>query len=272
MIGWHRERAKVAIDRNKRVTFEEEADLYDEIASEYPDDLVNDILNFSGIAVNGRILEIGCGSGNATISFARKGYRILGIELGERLTAKAVRKCHSYPGVEILNMAFEEWELEERTFDMALAADAFHWIPPSVGYPKIARALKDNGSLDFFWRVPVDPETGWSNAISDLYQVFAPQFINPDKRFTAEWLVGINTKNIEASGCFGDVFTKQYFWSTSITGDQYIKGLRTFSMHKDMKVEMREKLYSRILDVIDQVGGKVDQPNSVVLFHSKVKR
>jgi len=262
----------MAIDRNKRVTFEEEADLYDEIASEYPDELVKDILSLSGIAANGRILEIGCGPGNATISFARKGYRIVGIELGERLAAKAVRKCRSYSGVEILHMAFEEWELEERTFDMALVADAFHWIPPSVGYPKVARALKDNGSLDFFWRVPVDPETGWSKAINDLYQAIAPQFINPDKRFTAEWLVSINTRNIEASGCFGNVITKQYLWSTSITADQYIKGLRTFSMHKDMKEEMREKLYSRIREVIDQFGGKVVQPNSVVLFHSKVKR
>jgi len=262
----------MANDRSKRVTFEEEADLYDEIVSEYPDELIKDILSMSGIGSIGRILEIGCGPGNATISFARKGYRILGIELGERLAALATRNCHSYPGVEILNMAFEDWRLEERAFDMVLAADAFHWIPPHVGYPKVARALKDNGSLDFFWRVPVDPETDWSRAINDLYQEIAPQFVNPDKRFTAEWLVGINTKNIEASGCFGDVITKQYIWSTSITGDQYIKGLRTFSMHRDMKEEMREKLYARILKVIDQFGGKVVEPNSVVLFHSKVKR
>jgi hypothetical protein len=43
-------------------------------------------------------------------------------------------------------------------------------------------------------------------------------------------------------------------------------------MHKDMKKEMRENLYTRILEVIEQFGGKVVQPNSVVLFHSRVKR
>jgi SAM-dependent methyltransferase len=262
----------MAIDRNNRDTFEEAADLYDEVASIYPDELVKDILSLSGIVSKGKILEIGCGPGNATILFARKSYRILGIELGERLAAIAIEKCRSYPGVKILNMAFEDWKLEERVFDIALAADAFHWIPPEVGYPKVARALKDTGSLDFFWRVPVNPETDWSRAINYLYQEIAPQFINPDKRFTAEWLVGIVTKNIEASGCFGEVTTKQYFWPTSLTGDQYIKGLRTFSMHKDMKKEMRENLYTRILEVIEQFGGKVVQPNSVVLFHSRVKR
>jgi hypothetical protein len=37
-----------AIDRNERVTFEEEATLYDEIASDYPEELIGDILSLSG--------------------------------------------------------------------------------------------------------------------------------------------------------------------------------------------------------------------------------
>jgi len=40
----------------------------------------SDILNLSGLPPDGKILEIGCGPGNATVSFARLGYSILGIE------------------------------------------------------------------------------------------------------------------------------------------------------------------------------------------------
>jgi hypothetical protein len=192
--------------------------------------------------------------------------------LGERLAALAVENCRAYPGVEILNLTFEDWELEERAFDLAIAADAFHWIPPEVGYPKVAGALKDSGSAAFFWRVPVDPETDWSRAIDTVYQEMAPQFINPDKRFTAEWLVGVATANFEASGCFGEVTTKQYFWSRILIGEQYIKGLRTFSGHRGMDEETRNKLYASILEVIERFGGKVAQPQSVVLFHSRVKK
>ena len=262
----------MTIDRSKRVTFEENADIYDEIASDYPEELVQDILSRSGIASDGRILEIGCGSGNATVSFAARGYRILGIELGERLAALASQKCRPYPGVMILNTAFEDWQLQENAFDVALAADAFHWISPEIGYPKVAAALKNTGSLNYFWSVPVDPETDWSKAIHTAYQEIAPQFTNPDKRFTAEWLIGVITKNIDAVGCFGEVTAKQYFWSVSLSGDQYIKGLRTFSMHKDMATAQREKLYSRIRECIDKFGGRIVQPRSVVLFHSKVKK
>ena len=124
----------------------------------------------------------------------------------------------------------------------------------------------------FFWGVPVDPETDWSSAIDDVYQETAPQFANPDKRFTAEWLIGIATENFKASGCFGKITTKQYFWSETLTGEQYIKGLWTFSMHQGIDEEMREKLYARILKVIERFGGQVTQPRSAMLFHSKVKR
>jgi len=97
------------IDRTRRITFEEVAELYDNVRPIYPEELVEDALALSGIPAGGRILEIGCGPGNATIQFAKRGYKIVGIELGERLAALAVRNCRAYPGVEIRNTAFEDW-------------------------------------------------------------------------------------------------------------------------------------------------------------------
>jgi len=260
------------IDRSKRITFEGVADLYDRVSTEYPQVLIEDILSLSGLAPDGRILEIGCGPGNATVSFARLGYSILAIELGERLSALAVEKCRAYPGIRILNLAFEDWELDERAFDLALAADSFHWISPEVGYPKVARALKDSGSAAFFWRVPIEAQTDLSKAIDGVYQETAPQFTNPDNRFTADWLVGVIVENFKAGGWFGEVTTKQYFWSEIVTAEQYIDGLRTFSMHQGIDEDMREKLYANIGEVIERFGGKISQPQSVVLFHSRVKR
>ena len=42
----------------------------------------------------------------------------------------------------------------------------------------------------------------------------------------------------------------------TLTGDQYIKGLKTFSGHSDLDEGLRERLYTRILDVIDRFGGQ----------------
>jgi SAM-dependent methyltransferase len=264
--------AKMSIDRSGRTWFEEVAELYDQVRPGYPEELIEDVLALSGIPAHGRILEIGCGPGNATVPLARRGYRIVGIELGERLAALAMKNCRPYPAVEIRHVAFEEWELEEKAFDLVLSADAFHWIPAQVGYPKAARALKDSGSAAFFWNVPVDPKTDWSRAIDQIYRQRAPQVENPDKSFTSEWLVGVIEGNFAASGCFGEVTVRQYRRSETYTREQYLKLLSTFSVHRGLDEGTRDKLFADIREVIERFGGSVRKPNLAVLFHSRVRR
>jgi SAM-dependent methyltransferase len=262
----------MSIDRSRRITFEEVAELYDKARPGYPEELVEDVVALSGIPADGRILEIGCGPGNATIPFAKRGYRIVGIELGERLAALAVENCRAYPGVEIQNVRFEDWVLEEKAFGLAISADAFHWIPPQVGYPKVARALKDSGSVAFFWNVPVDPRTDWSRAIEEVYRERAPQVENPDTLFTFEWLVEIIKDNFEASGWFGEVTVKQYLGSETYTTEDYLKLLKTYSGLRGLDEDTRGKLFAGVREVIERFGGRVTKPNLVALFHSRVKR
>ncbi len=262
----------MTIDRRRRIAFEEVADLYDEVRPGYPEELVEDVLDLSGLPADGRILEIGCGPGNATLAFARRGYRILGIELGERLAALAAKNCRAYPDVQIRNSSFEDWELEEAAFDLAISADAFHWIPPEVGYPKLARALKASGSAALFWNIPVDPATDWSRAIDQVYQTATCGLENPDKAFTAEWLVGIITDNFVKSGCFGEVTIRRYSWSLSLTSEQYLKLLRTYSSHRGLDEPTRDRLFADIRDVLERFGGRVTKPQLTALFHARVKK
>jgi len=262
----------MGIDRSKRFTFENVADLYDESCVNYPDELAEDIVSYSGIPPGGRILEIGCGTGNATVLFGKRGFRILGLELGQRLAVLAAKNCRFYPWVEIRNQAFEDWELEENTFDLLIAADSFHWIPPEIGYPLAAKTLKDKGSAAFFWSVPVDPQTDWSREIDSLYQMLTPDFPHPDRRFTTRWMREVIIENFKASKCFDVPTIKQYSWSEKITAEKYIKRLKTFSMHDDVDQKIRDKLYASIFEVIQSYGGKVMKPQSVMLFHAKLKR
>jgi len=262
----------MSIDRRNRITFEKMADLYDEIRPSYPEELIEEVLSLSGIPSEGRILEIGCGPGNATLPFARRGFKILGIELGERLAALAARNCHAYPRVEIRNISFEDWEPEEAAFDLALSADAFHWIPPEIGYPKVARVLKASGCAAFFWNAPVDPGTDWSKAINAVYQSTALGVNNPDKAFTEEWLVGVIRENFADSGCFGEVTVKRYPWSLKLDAVQYLKLLRTYSGHRGVDAATRARLFAGIREVIEGYGGKIIKPQLTVLFHARVKK
>src|ERR671917_2255842 len=100
----------MAGERNRlRTTFDEAASLYDEVRPGYPGELFDDVVSLSGIPAGGRILEIGCGTGQATVPFARRGYRILCVELGENLAAVARKNLAGFPLVEERTGDFESY-------------------------------------------------------------------------------------------------------------------------------------------------------------------
>jgi len=46
---------------------------YDEVRPGYPEELIEDIIEITEFPRNGRILEVGCGTGQATTQLARRG-------------------------------------------------------------------------------------------------------------------------------------------------------------------------------------------------------
>jgi 16S rRNA A1518/A1519 N6-dimethyltransferase RsmA/KsgA/DIM1 with predicted DNA glycosylase/AP lyase activity len=108
----------MSIDRSQRVLFDEVAELYDEVRHRYPESLVESVISLSGIPPGGRILEVGCGPGNATEAFARRGYKMTCLELGPWLAALAAKNPRAYPQVQVQHVFFQDWELEERAFDL----------------------------------------------------------------------------------------------------------------------------------------------------------
>ncbi|WP_411121912.1 methyltransferase domain-containing protein [Streptomyces sp. x-19] len=141
-------------DRERlRGTFTEDADLYDRIRPGYPPRMFDDLAELAGLAgpaaphPGPRMLEIGCGTGQATLPLAARGYRITAVELGAELAAVARRKLVGFPRARVVVDAFEEWPLPAEPFDVALAATSFHWIDPAVRVAKSADALRPGGTL-----------------------------------------------------------------------------------------------------------------------------
>jgi SAM-dependent methyltransferase len=262
----------MGIDRTRRVTFEEVADLYNESRPSYPDELIEDIIQLSNLKPDGHVLEVGCGPGNATILFAQRGYKLLGVELGERLAQYARQRCASFPNTTIVQSAFENYEVPSHSFDLAFSAEAFHWIPPEIGYPKLMNSLKETGSIALFWHLDIDPQTEWSKAIDELFQKIAPQFDNPQKSYTFEWLTGIIKQNFREHCGIDEVTVKPYDWSEMLSADTYIKRMRTYSSHREMSEELRTKLYTEIRNVINDFGGHIEKPMQTALFHARVQR
>src|SRR5215210_4385877 len=250
-------------DRNRlRTTFDEAASLYDEVRPGYPEELFDDVVSLSGIRSAGRILEIGCGTGQATVPFVRRGYRILCIELGENLAAVARRNLEGYPQTEVRTGAFEDLPLQEGAFDLTVSATAFHWLDPTVAYPKIAKSLREGGSLALFWNVHVhsDASEGFFEAAQRIYEREAPEIVGPDdyKGLPRPHEVPDRTEEIQETSLLGNTSTRHYPWDVTYDSWGYLRVLSTYSGHRSLNADTRERLFRGIADLIDySFGGRI---------------
>jgi protein-L-isoaspartate O-methyltransferase len=115
----------------RKYTFNENANEYEKYRPPYPEQLFRDILEFAELKTNDEILEIGCGSGQATTGFVNLGYsNITAIELGENLAELTRQKFRNKQAIKIINSQFEIWNHESKHFYLAISGTAFHFIEP----------------------------------------------------------------------------------------------------------------------------------------------
>ena len=76
------------VDRvHRRTTFDAVAERYDSRRPHYPPAVFQAIEDFAGLGPGSRVLEVGCGTGHATVELARRGYDVLAVELGANMAA-----------------------------------------------------------------------------------------------------------------------------------------------------------------------------------------
>jgi len=273
----------------RKRSFDATARLYDKFRPGYPEPLLDDLVELSGIPEGGRILEVGPGTGQATLPLARRGFSILGLELGASMARLCRRNLRAFPNVQILNTAFEDWEPEGHDrggdmtqlssigivsqaapgrvpsgqFDLALAATAFHWIPYKLAHTRCAKALKPDGSLALLWNFVDIPDNKLYNDLRATYRRIAPHMhlsLPPQVRIERQ------RKKIVSSGLFGPVTVLQYPWQSEYTADRYIGLLRTMSDHAILAPKVRRDIFRAIRRLIDANGGSFIRPVVAVLF------
>lgn len=242
-----------------RSTFDGVAVLYDEARPGYPEELFDDLTLLSGTGPGSRALEIGCGTGQATVSLVRRGYRVLCVELGENLAAVARGKLAAYPDARVLASSFEEWPPEEEAFDLVVSATAFHWVDPKVRYRKSAEVLRPGGSLALVWNRP-DPEgstEGFSEALDEVHRREAPE-LAPERRPPRLDREPDKAGEMERSGLFARPEERVYRFGVSHDAESYIRLLSTFSSHRALDEGTRRRLFAAVARLIEEGhGGRV---------------
>lgn len=257
-----------------RITFNQDAALYNAARPGYPEQLFEDIIAFSGIRAQGRMLEIGSGTGQATVPFARCGYHIDGIELGANMAALARKNTAAYPGVQIFTGNFEDWALESAAYAIAFSAQAFHWIDPAIRYQKVVQALKPDGTIALFWNTHVHTPAsqGFFEQVQPIYEKLFPQQSKTSALPSSDDLDEPEKAELERTGLFEDITVKRYRWEISYDTSSYIRLLSTYSDHRIQSEQTRERLFVAIADLIDtKFNGHITKGHLTMLYLAQRK-
>lgn len=138
-----------------RTGFDRAAEDYQRTRPVCPPRLFDDLVQLAGLRAGDRIIEIGCGTGQATVPLAGRGLAVTAVELGAGLAAIARRRLTGFPA-EVVTGSFEDWRPPRDPFDAAVAVNCLHWIDPGLRYAKPYSLLRPGGGHGR-GRLPVGP-------------------------------------------------------------------------------------------------------------------
>ncbi len=241
----------------RRFTFDGVASLYDAARPGYPEALFDDVASAAGLAGDDAILEIGCGTGQATRRLAPRGSRIVALEPGPELIRVARERLADHSNVEFVNSTFEAWPLRPDPFKLVVAAQSLHWVAPEVQFVKAAEALSPGGSLAVFGNVPLSLASPVGNDFARIFAENAPQFLGPPPE---TWYLpsGPIVKLCGESGRFEPARHSAYPWSWRLTAAGYTNYLRTLSAFRLLESEKREALLAALSDCVAKHGGRLE--------------
>jgi SAM-dependent methyltransferase len=259
------------------------AAVYDEIRPSYPESLIQDVISKTDVKYSDSILEIGPGTGKATIQFAEKGFAIHGVESGEDMAAIFREKCAKYEKVSLDVVPFEQWKCQEdKRYDMIFSAQTFHWLDPEVKYERCHKLLKDNGYLVLFWYTPSDDELPETREIEDKINDIIERYTlnysvnkgKPERRaHNGEVSEDERKAEIEASGLFHLVEKLEYTQETRNNARQYLKVRKSVPAFASILDKLDEKdvvkMDSEIEEVINSYGGYLGTKFEFTLYIAK---
>jgi SAM-dependent methyltransferase len=204
-------------------------------------------------------LEIGAGTGILTRLLAERVSHVMAVEPDERMRVVLIG---SAPNVDVRAGQAEELPTGSSTFDVVIAASAWHWVDEERAVPEVARVLRPGGRLALVWNGP-DRSVGWMRSLWAGGIVFSPEEEDAlDQRRRRRHVV-----NMDAGGPspFHPSETSLFRWTKPMTREDLVALSATYSVIITMDDAAREQHLDsmrRFLDAQPFLAGRdvIDVP------------
>ncbi|MBK1813227.1 methyltransferase domain-containing protein [Clostridium sp. YIM B02505] len=270
-----------------RLTFNEVASEYDRMRPLYAEELFEDVIKYTDLDSSKNALEIGIGTGQATLPFLKSGCKVTAIELGSKMAAFTKEKFSEFENFNVINDDFESIVLENNSYDLIYSASAFQWINPQIGYPKVLELLKSGGAFAKFSHSLYQEEefAAVASAMDKVYDKYRNDFYT-DPRISLDKvhegykkvLTSMNPpsphnkeRSLEHANWikqygFSDVIYKCYHQTLTYDSESYVSLISTYCDQIALPENTRKQFAKEIKEAIDSNGGKFGLSDTIDLY------
>lgn len=248
-------------------TFDEVSETYDLYRPSYPDALINKVIEVSEVDSTSRLLEIGAGSGKATELFINRDLNVHCIEQGPNLVEKGCLKFKETNQVTYECIAFQDWEVEEDTYDLVFSAQAFHWIPKPKGYKNLAKTLKQNGHMMIFWNKYINTGDEVSTELSKLLKEH--KLLNMLNNKELETFKNRTYDGIFTTDRFKEIEIFEYPWQSEYSYNDFINFLSTTNRYISLESQEKQEVNVRLMEIFSKYNYKITLNFNAVLFSAR---
>jgi SAM-dependent methyltransferase len=235
-----------------RTGFDRAAEDYQRTRPVCPPRLFDDLIDRAGLRAWGRVIEIGCGTAQATVPLAERGLAVTAIELGAELAAVARRRLAGFPAAEVVTSSFEDWEPRGVPADAVVAVSSLHWIDPRLRYAKPHELLRPGCAMAVagcLWARPADAERFWTDVQEDYRAVGFAGDPPPPPEQIGRWHFPP-----EAGALFDEVASLRYPFQVRYSSAGYLANLATQSGTDALGEVRRAEFLTRVRQRLESLG------------------
>ena len=246
-------------------SFDAWADEYDRYRPGYPDVLFREISIRLGLPAQPRVIDLGAGTGRASLAMAALGWRVTAVEPGKpMLDVLRAQAANSGLVLATVQATAESTGLDPASADLATAAQAFHWFDHPAAVTEMARIVRPGGGVALFWNVR---DAQRSAFVADYHALLERQFGDAD---TGQYLQAGRATGRDAterafteSPGFDQPELAELHHDAQMTADQFVGMAFTASYVRSLPGDEQERFRAELTSLLARHGLSAGLPFTV---------
>jgi SAM-dependent methyltransferase len=131
--------------------FSGKADVYSKSRPSYPNEFLNYLISANSLNESSKVADIGSGTGILTRQLLERGLSVIAVEPNVDMRTAAEEELNQFAHFTSIKGTAEETTIPDKSVDLVIAAQAFHWFDHDKFKLECKRILRQEAKVALVW-------------------------------------------------------------------------------------------------------------------------